>query len=64
MHPCITPLRTYRAAYTHTHMHNTPYELIQSRDASTYMQWNGPFGALPFISHWEYTRDEAFARET
>ena len=45
-------------------MHNTPYELIQSRDASTYMQWNGPFGALPFISHWEYTRDEAFARET
>ena len=33
----------------------------QSRDTSVYMQWNGAYGALPFISAWEYTRDAAFA---
>jgi len=26
------------------------------------MHWNGPFAALLFINHWEYTRDLSFAR--
>ena len=34
----------------------------QSRDTSSYGQWNGAFAALLFINDWEYTRDEAFAR--
>ena len=33
----------------------------QSRDTSTYMQWNGPYAALLFINDWEYTRDASFA---
>ena len=36
----------------------------QSRDTSTYMQWNGPYAALLFINAWEYTHDAAFAKNS
>lgn len=34
----------------------------QSRDTSTYMEWNGPYAATLFIAAWEYTRNAHFAR--
>ncbi len=40
--------------------HLAPWGL-QSLDAMTrYMSWNGHFAALPFISHFEYTRNASF----
>ena len=36
----------------------------QSLDTSVYGTWNGPFAALLFINHWEYTRDKSFAKQT
>lgn len=35
---------------------------MQSDDTSTYMHWNGQFGSLLFYNHWEYMRNESFAR--
>jgi hypothetical protein len=36
----------------------------QSRDTTTYMQWNGPYATLLFINAWEYTHDAAFAKNS
>ena len=36
----------------------------QSRDTTTYVQWNGPYAALLFINAWEYERDAAFAKNS
>ena len=36
----------------------------QSRDTSVYGHYEGPFAALLFINHWEYTRDASFAKTT
>jgi len=37
---------------------------FQSWDQTVYMHWNGHFAVLPFISHWEYTLNASFARNT
>ena len=47
----------------HFSCHLAPWG-YQSEDTSIYMHWNGPFAAMLFLNHWEYTRNASFARST
>lgn len=41
--------------------HLAPWGLMSLDGMTKYMVWNGHFAALPFISHWDYTRNASFA---
>ena len=47
----------------HYGCHLAPWGM-QSDDTSTYMHWNGQFASLLFMNHWEYLRNESFARSS
>ena len=49
------------AAYFDCHI--APWGLASIDPMTRYMTWNGPQAALLFANHWEFTRNESFARD-